>query len=108
MCYRSMSLDPSIDALQVFFEVKTFAKWQIFLSRHNMGQGWGLTVSNHHCALLRHTCSAFIRSLFPDDIKADKKGRPTTVGSKIRVSGGIVFSRSPYGTLNTSFNASMH
>ena len=29
--------------------------------------------------------STFIRSLFPDDIHADKRGRPTTVGSKIRV-----------------------
>ena len=29
--------------------------------------------------------STFIRSLFPDDIKSDKKGRPTTVGNKIRV-----------------------
>ena len=29
--------------------------------------------------------STFIRRLFPDDIHSDKRGRPTTVGSKIRV-----------------------
>jgi hypothetical protein len=30
--------------------------------------------------------SDFIRRLFPDDLRAEKRGRPTTVSSKIRVS----------------------
>ena len=30
--------------------------------------------------------SSFIRSLFPDDVSPDKKTRPTTAGSKIKVS----------------------
>ena len=31
------------------------------------------------------TYSSFIRSLFPDDISADKRSRPTTASTKIRV-----------------------
>jgi myosin-1 len=34
--------------------------------------------------LMQSSTNAFIRSLFPDDVSSDKKGRPTTIGSKIR------------------------
>lgn len=33
--------------------------------------------------------SAFIRMLFPEKLDADKKGRPTTAGSKIKVGPGV-------------------
>ena len=39
---------------------------------------------------LKHPYSNFIRALFPDDISPDKKTRPTTVGSKIKVSGHVI------------------
>ncbi len=32
-----------------------------------------------------HIHSAFIRDLFPENLEAEKKGRPTTAGSKIKV-----------------------
>ena len=42
-----------------------------------------------YCACVCVQCSDFIRNLFPDDISADKRSRPTTASTKIRVSAGL-------------------
>lgn len=51
----------------------------------------------------------FIRALFPENLNAEKKGRPTTAGSKIKVSWGCRFLQVlccfySYTTLITTFH----
>lgn len=43
------------------------------------------SITNNHCKKFLFVNSAFIRDLFPENLEAEKKGRPTTAGSKIKV-----------------------